>query len=341
MAFHCTRAGAIVSSLPDPNDLVASRNRHMKSAARAVNDSVARAGCRVDSNPLPECAVPNPYRGCRWSRPSNGLIFSPHHGENTVRGSSSVSHFLRQISSGPRPERTDEHESVARARNGDREAIDRLMSSHLAYIVRIAMDFRGRGVPFEDLIAEGCVGLLKAIRGYRGESGNRFMTYASFWVRKEILAAVAEQPHAIHVPDYARRHGHAAIRPLRLDAPGNADDDLRLADRLRHPDPLPAETMLETEQTLEVRRHLLRLAPRERIVIACRYGLDGQPAQTLMEVARRLGVSRERVRQIEVAALKTLREHIEGRDRLSGNRNPRGRACRTLRSSERFLVART
>ena len=235
-----------------------------------------------------------------------------------MHSSSSVSHLLRHIARGPRPEKTDEHARVARAKSGDREAIDLLISSHLAYIVRIAMEFRRRGVPFEDLIAEGCVGLLKAIRGYRGESGNRFMTYASFWVRKEILAAVAEQPHAIHVPDYARRHGEAPIRPLRLDLPGNANDDLRLADRLRHPDPLPAETMIESEQTLQVRRHVLRLAPRERIVIACRYGLDGQPAQTLNEIARLLGLSKERVRQIEVAALKNLREQILGRDQLRG-----------------------
>jgi RNA polymerase primary sigma factor len=229
------------------------------------------------------------------------------HGEDTVQSSPSVSQILRHIPRGPRPDRIDEQTRVTRARNGDREAINLLMSSHLAYIVHIAKKFRGRGVPFEDLIAEGCVGLLKAIRGYRGESGNRFMTYASFWVRKEILSAVAEQPHEIRVPDYARRHGQVATRPFRLDLPRDAEDDLRLADRLPHPDPLPAEAIFESEQILEVRRQVLALAPRERIVIVCRYGLDGQPPQTLVEVARRLGVSKERVRQIEVKALENLR----------------------------------
>lgn len=230
-----------------------------------------------------------------------------------MQTSPSVSYVLRQISRGPRPDRADEHSLVARASRGDRDAVDLLISSHLAYVVHIAKEFRGRGLPFEDLISEGCVGLLKAIRRYRPAEGTRFMTYASFWVRKEVLAAVSDQPNAVHVPRYARQHGYDSIRVLRLDTPQHVDGTLSLSDRLRHQDPLPADTMIESEQTRRARCEVLRLAPRERTVIACRFGLGGQPPQTLVEIGRRLGLSKERVRQIEVSALANLRIAIEER----------------------------
>jgi RNA polymerase sigma factor (sigma-70 family) len=180
----------------------------------------------------------------------------------------------------------------------------------LPYVIHIAKEFRGRGLPFEDVIAEGCVGLLKAIRRYRAANGTRFMTYASFWVRKEILAAVADQPHAIHVTRYGRRQGHDAVRVLRLDGPVTPDGNQTLMERLRHPDPLPAETILKREQRRQLKREMLRLVTREQAVIAWRYGLDGQDPKTLNEIARRLGLSKERVRQIEVSALAHLRAAI-------------------------------
>jgi RNA polymerase sigma factor (sigma-70 family) len=247
-----------------------------------------------------------------------------------VHDSPSVSYLLRRITRGPRPERTEEHAQVARASHGDRGATALLMASNFAYVVHIAMEFRGRGVPFEDLIAEGCVGLLKAICRYRAANGTRFMTYASFWVRKEILAAIAQQPHAIHVPRYAREHGSITPRILRLDVPRNSDENPSLADRLRHPDPQPAETIIETARTHSLRRHVLRLAPRDRAVIAWRFGLGGEPERTLNEIALRLGISRERVRQIEVAALASLRHAIAGgrpgRQRSAGSDRHRSAA---------------
>jgi RNA polymerase sigma factor (sigma-70 family) len=227
-------------------------------------------------------------------------------------------------------ERTDEQAQVARACHGDREAIGHLLGSNLAYVVRIAMEFRGRGVPFEDLIADGCVGLLKAIHHYRAVKGTRFMTYASFWVRKEILAALEHQPHTVYVPRYARTHGNGTPRILRLDVSSDSEENFSLADRLRHPDPLPAQTIITNANVRALRRHVLRLAPRDRAVIASRYGLGGEPEQTLNEIALRLGISRERVRQIEVAALASLRHAIAGnkkhRRRSLGSDRPRSAA---------------
>ena len=224
-----------------------------------------------------------------------------------MQSSPSVSYLLRNVVRGPRPERNDEQARVARASRGDSRAIADLISSNLPFVINVAKEFRGRGLPFEDLIAEGCVGLLKAIHRFRAVNGTRFMTYASFWIRKEMLLAAAKQPHAVHVPDYARRQGHAAVRFLHLDIPRNGDGEFRIADVLRHPDPLSAEIVMESERTQQLRRAVLKLAPRERAVIVSRFGLDGEPSQTLSEIALRLGVSKERVRQIEVAALASLR----------------------------------
>jgi RNA polymerase sigma factor (sigma-70 family) len=237
-----------------------------------------------------------------------------------MQTSSSVSYFLRNVPRGPRPERDDEQARVERASRGDSQATAELLSSNLPFVISAAKEFRGRGLPLDDLIAEGCVGLLKAIRRYRAVNGTRFMTYASFWIRKEMLIAAARQPHTVHVPDYARRHGHAAVRLLRLDTPRYADGALRIADVLRHPDPLSAELIVESEQTQQLRRQVLQLAPRDRVVIAARFGLDGRPAQTLSEIARRLGVSKERVRQIEASALAHLRASIARSSRRLGRR---------------------
>jgi RNA polymerase sigma factor (sigma-70 family) len=227
-----------------------------------------------------------------------------------LRDTTSVSYFIRHTNRGPRPERADEQAQVARANNGDGETTDRLIAAHLPGIIHVAKEFRGRGLPFDDLIAEGCVGFLKAIRHYRAVNGTRFMTYASFWIRKEMLSAVAHQPGAIRVPDYARRNGHPAIRASSLDAPKSDNGNLRIEDSLRHPDPSPADTVITEERRIRIRQVLLHMPSRDRAVIVWRFGLAGQPQHTLAEIARKLGLSKERVRQIEVSALVRLREAV-------------------------------
>jgi RNA polymerase sigma factor (sigma-70 family) len=224
-------------------------------------------------------------------------------------------HVLRGAIQAPRLERIEESAQIARARNGDPEALDFLIASSIRGVVRIAKMFRGRGVPFDDLIAEGCVGLLHAIRRYNATTGTRFMTYASFWIRKEILTALAEQPNAIHVPQYARQHGYRAHRILRLDLRQDAGSVFSVADRLRHPDPLAADTIIERERSAQVQSEVQRLEPRERAVIVWHYGLAGEPRKTLHEISLSLGLSRERVRQIEVSALAHLRHAMARRSR--------------------------
>ncbi len=236
-----------------------------------------------------------------------------------MQTSSTVRQYLHAIRQVPRRSLLDEQASVARAVGGDADAIEPLVLTNLSYIVGIAKEFRGRGVPFEDLIAEGCVGLLKAIRHYRPERGTRFMTYASFWIRREILCAVAEQPHTIHVPHSARERGLRSVRMMHLDAPEAHDGTRALGERLPHPDPSPTADLLEEERKLQVRREVLGLEPRERLVLTWRFGLGGEPERTLKDVAVRLGLSRERVRQIEAVALERLRDSVSRRRAPRGN----------------------
>jgi len=225
--------------------------------------------------------------------------------------SPAVRTFLRLADPRQRPGREEEGAITEKARRHDTEAIERLVVANLPFVVLVARDFRGRGVPFEDLLSEGCVGLLKAIRRFDPATGTRFMTYAGFWVRKAILQALVDQPRTVRVPRYARERGRATFREIRIDAeaPGSGGDTLaeRIADRSR---PGAADSLISRQERRRLRRHVLELSQREQAVITSRFGLLGEPAQTLNEVGRRLGISRERVRQIEVGALSRLRSGL-------------------------------
>ena len=211
----------------------------------------------------------------------------------------------------PRPEREEERGIADRARAHDPEAIARLVAAHFALVVHIAREFRGRGVPAEDLISEGCVGLLKAMQRFDTAAGTRFTTYASFWVRREMLLALMTQPRVVHIPRYARQRGEPTPLEIRIDAPVAGTDGPNLADRLADHAAQPATDGIIARQELEsLRRHVLELAPRERTVLVERFGLQGEGARTLEEIGLQMGISRERVRQIEVSALARLRREF-------------------------------
>jgi RNA polymerase sigma factor (sigma-70 family) len=166
-------------------------------------------------------------------------------------------------------------------------------------------------VPFEDLVGEGCVGLLKAVRRFEPSTGTRFTTYASFWIRKQMLQALGDQTRVIHVPRYARQNGERAPREVRIDAEPAGTGGARLADRLADHALVSATDRLIGDQTLiKLRRQVRALPARERMVVARRFGLDGEAPVTLGDVGRHLGISRERVRQIERAALARLLKGI-------------------------------
>lgn len=239
------------------------------------------------------------------------------------------------------------------ARAGDADAIDALTRANLRLVVTIAKQYQGRGLPLSDLIQEGNMGLLHAIGKYDPESGNRFSTYATWWIRQRVIRSIADSSRMIRLPVHVndalgRVHRQTAAlsatlgRPptpeevaeasgitvealtryqrmafvKTLDAPIRDDDDsVALATLL--PDPAatdPLDEVIDRQAILQVRAAVARLPERLQLVLRLRYGLDADERQrTLEQVGVVMGVTRERVRQLEAEALKLLRHPATAR----------------------------
>jgi RNA polymerase primary sigma factor len=234
-----------------------------------------------------------------------------------------------------------------RARSGDQEAKRRLAEHNLRLVVSVAKRYRGLGLPFEELIQEGNLGLLKAVDRYDPETGNRFSTYATWWIRQAVQRAVADKGRTIRLPAHvgekirllaraeaevdARAPGKGAtaaavaerlgwsvedvealrahLAPLTsLDAPLGDDPHAASAVDLvaDETSPAPGEELEDEARALALRTAVARLPERERRVVVRRHGLDGAEPATLDELAEELGVSRERVRQIQKRAQETI-----------------------------------
>jgi RNA polymerase primary sigma factor len=237
-----------------------------------------------------------------------------------------------------------------------RQARRELAEANLRLVVSIAKRYRGRGLPFGDLIQEGSAGLMRAVDKYDHRLGFKFGTYATWWIRQSVTRAVADQGRTVRVPSSQvnvlaaidRVRGELAVRqggepdedaiaaavgitpaelrslraagrqPVSLDLPLNTNDEDSWANFLSDAGTdSPAEMVDQDLLRGRIAEVLRSLTPRDREVIELRFGLrDGQP-RTLDEVARQLGITRERVRQIEARGLVKLRQPGR-RDRLVG-----------------------
>ena len=264
--------------------------------------------------------------------------------------------YAQKIDEYPILSREDEAallEQVRHAPAGDPSA-DRLVMSNLAFVVRIANEYRNLGVPFDDLINEGNIGVLEAARHFDPCRGTRFLTYAVWWIRKSMLRALARHASLVQIPPYQLRKlravadaGHRlskvlgreadreevskemqvtlsavdAILGLRsrgmsLDEPVHRDGDTPLSAELADASSTnPEEALIRSENEDLVHWALGVLDDEERVIIVGRYGLAGNEATTLQELGVRLGVSRERIRQIEVRATQRLRKAIAAQRR--------------------------
>jgi len=260
---------------------------------------------------------------------------------------SALDQYLRDVS---RHELLTAEQEIALgrlAREGDEDAIQRLVRANLRFVISVAKKYQNRGVSLIDLIQEGNVGLVTAARKFDIDQGVKFISYAVWWIRQAILAALANQGRAVRVPlnrasDLARIFRErerlkqelgrepsigevaeaALLTPevvtslqtlnaaeIRLDAPIGDSEDSQLVERFMFEEAERPEEQVEERLLAEhIERALDTLTPRDARVVRLYFGLDGGREHTLEEIGNMLGVTRERVRQLRDRALKRLRE---------------------------------
>jgi RNA polymerase primary sigma factor len=231
-----------------------------------------------------------------------------------------------------------------RIERGDAEAKAQMIQSNLRLVVSIAKNYRNQGLPFLDLIQEGTLGLIRAVEKFDWRRGFKFSTYATWWIRQAVARALADKGRTIRMPVHivermqkinrAERSlwtqlgreptldeiaEEASLTPQQisevraaarastsLDAPIGDQDDAVFGDFVAGNEPLPEETVEVRMRRQALRSALASLPEREREVVTLRYGIDGREPRTLEEIGRRLGLTRERVRQIELESLRRL-----------------------------------
>ncbi len=240
------------------------------------------------------------------------------------RAAVNLSEYLREISRMPRLSPEEEQALARRVLGGAAGAEQRMIEANLRLVFAVARRYRNRGLPLPDLIAEGNLGLLRAVRKFRPDKGTRFSTYATWWIRHAVVRALANQARVIRLPVHVelllgRYRKERERLTQELGRPPSLDEVARSLE-------IPPEQLAGLEEIppsgplgalLRERKDLTALVDdlpdQERTVIRLRFGLSGEEALTLEAVGRRLGLPRERVRQIEGVGLKKLRALLAAR----------------------------
>ena len=267
-------------------------------------------------------------------------------GSADVVVTSSVKMYLREIGKYDLLSREEEIKLAEAAANGSKKAKNDLVNHNLRLVVSIAKHYMGRGLTLLDLIQEGNIGLIKAVDKYNVNKGFKFSTYATYWIKQTISRAVMDQARNIRIPvhiielmsnikkfehDFQQVHGrepkdaevaaalnievkkvreaHAWMKDTTsLDIMVGDDEDTTIGSFIEDESVVPAFAAIEeNDRTTAIRNILDTLNDREKMVIMRRFGINLDRAETLDEIGKKLGLSRERIRQIEASALRKLR----------------------------------
>ena len=231
-----------------------------------------------------------------------------------------------------------------------------LVTSHLFYVIQVAKEYRNLGIPFEDLMSEGNVGLMEAAKRFDRTRGVKFISYATWWIRKRMWDLVARQVSLVRIPKYRLEQlrrlrqierdlrsslGRTptideiaqsaslpttdvealftqAQREISLDTIVNVDSGMRLEELVAEKATAPPDGGLVRERTAaSLLRFLDHLPQRQREILSMHYGIRGERVRTLAEIGRILGVSRERVRQLERQGLSRMRRLMDMQGRAA------------------------
>jgi RNA polymerase primary sigma factor len=252
--------------------------------------------------------------------------------------------FLNEVRRHPLLTKEQEVELSQRVEQGDREAKEQMINSNLRLVVSLAKKYQGNDLPLLDLIQEGILGLIRAVEKFDWRKGFKFSTYATFWIRQAIQRGIANKARTIRIPVHIGQRERKVARVERelhsrlgrpptdeeiseesgvsiedmeeirdaaravtsLDRPIGEEGDAAFGDIMPSDDPEPEEEVEVSLRAEALHRALDNLPDREREVVKLRFGVNGDEPTPLRETGRRMGLSPERVRQIEAKALKRL-----------------------------------
>ena len=265
---------------------------------------------------------------------------------NTTVGGGSIDRFMHEIASEQPLKPEVEMELASKSRQGDIQARDKLIRAHLKFVVSVARKYRNQGLPLQDLINEGNIGLIKAAEKFDETRGIRFISYAVWWIRQSIVQALAEEAGIVRVPlQQVNTHNRVnrvskqfvqtnerwpsneelAImldmssdkvsqsantgRSLSVDAKLAQGENTTLLDVLVNDDAPMADGLLADKTLMnDLEQSLATLDERQKTVVRMCYGI-GEEQFSMAEIGQRLGITRERVRQIRDKALRKLRKN--------------------------------
>ena len=257
-----------------------------------------------------------------------------------------LSRYFSEIRSYPLLTKAQEHKLARNVQNqGCQVSLNGLVESNLSFVVRVASEYRNLGLPFEDLLNEGNLGLIEAAHRYDASKGTKFITYAIWWIRKSILKSLSEHSSLVRVPNYQMkkvreiRDAERTLRrslgrnPLREEISAQLERSLAkvdqvlqfnlremsLDDKVGRDRTTPISDYLVDDTTASAEDDLIKreandlvneamhfLTDQEKRVLFHRFGIAGGPALTLKEIGEMMNLSRERIRQIEAQALEKL-----------------------------------
>jgi RNA polymerase primary sigma factor len=265
----------------------------------------------------------------------------------TNRETASLDKYLQEIGKVDLITADEEVELAQRIKAGDQRALEKLTKANLRFVVSVAKQYQNQGLTLPDLINEGNLGLIKAAKRFDETRGFKFISYAVWWIRQSILQALADQSRIVRLPlnkvGSIGRIGSTAARleqrfereptveeiaiemeipiqevenamrstgrHLSIDAPLTDGEDNTLLGILDSNDePRPDVQLINESLQKEINRVISTLSEKEKDVLKFYYGLDGGPAHTLEDISEKIGLTRERVRQIKEKALRRLRK---------------------------------